>query len=174
MLVDQPSVAATLTLTSKVLPDKIPSSLQFVSEHQTRSACVTVDHHSITSDILLGYDDGMEIYSRDSGEVRHVTDHMRARVVEYKGEVFTSYHDDNKTVIKVIKYDIVQETSELLFSFPMNSSYASFSSVSDHFIASIDKDNQKIKLHDRQAGHSAGSNTLTCHWMGKIQHTQAE
>ena len=121
---------------------------------------MTVDHHSITGDILLGCEDGIEIYSRDSGEVRHVTDYVEAQVVEYKGEVFIS-HCHHKTVIKVIKYDTVKKTSEFLFSFPMKSTLESFFSVSDHFIASIDKDNQTIKLYDRQAGNRAGSNTLT-------------
>ena len=158
---DQKYVTTTPILTLKVLHDKIPSSLQFVCEHLTRSQCVTVDHHSITGDILLGCDDGVEIYSRDSGEVRHVSDHVRVRVVDYKGEVFISHHDDNNTVFKVIKYDTVQKKSESLFSFPLSFMKSSRLSVSDHFVAAIDKQNNTIKLYDRQAGHRAGSNTLT-------------
>ena len=159
LFADQKYVTTPPTLTLKVLHDKIPSSLQFVSEYLTRSQCSSVDHHSITGDILLGCDDGMEIYSKDSGEVRHETDHMRALVTEYKGEVFMSHHH-NKTVIKVIKYDTVTKTSEFLFSFPLKLTAASLLSVSDHFIVPTDKDNQTIKLYDRQAGHRS-QNTLT-------------
>ena len=160
LFVDQKNVTTPLTLTSKALPAKIPSSLQFVSMHQTRTKCVTVDHHSITGDILLGCTDGIKFYSRNSGEVRHVTDHVRAKVVvEYMGEVFMSLHH-NKTVLKVIKYDTVTKTIEFLFSFPMKSTAVSFLSVTDHFIVTTDKDNQTIKLYDRQAGHRS-QNTLT-------------
>ena len=161
LFVDQKNVTTPLTLTSKALPAKIPSSLQFVSMHQTRTKCVTVDHHSITGDILLGCTDGIKFYSRNSGEVRHVTDHVRAKVVvEYMGEVFMSLHH-NKTVLKVIKYDTVTKTIEFLFSFPMKSTAVSFLSVTDHFIVTTDKDNQTIKLYDRRAGYRAGANTLT-------------
>ena len=160
LFIDQKDFTAPPTVTLRALSDKIPSSLQFVSEHPTGSGCITVDHHSITGDILLGCTDGMEIYSRDSGEVRHGTDHVRARVVEYKGDIIMSHHR-NKTLIKVIKYDTVKRTSEFLFPFP--STLASFSlfSVSDHFIVTIGNNNQTIKLYDRQTGHRAGSNTLT-------------
>ena len=92
----------------------------------------------------------MEIYSRDSGEVRHVTNHLRARVVEYKGEVFISHHDHNKTVIKVMKYNIINKTITPIYSFPMKSSFASYLSVSEKFIASLDRDNDTLKLHNRR------------------------
>ena len=161
LFVGKTNFTAPLTLTLKTLHDSIPSFLKFVFKHQIRSGCGTVDQHRTTGDILLGCLGGMKIYSRDSGEVRHVTYHVRARVVEYKGEVFISHHDDNETVIKVIKYDTAKKTSEFLFSFPMKSINSYFLSVSDHFIASLDTDNNTIKLYNRQTGNRSGSDTLT-------------
>ena len=92
----------------------------------------------------------MEIYSRDSGEVRHVTDHVRALVVEHKGEVFISHHDDNATVIKVNKYNITKKIITPIYSFPMKSSFPSYPSVSEKFIAMLDRDNNTLKLHNRR------------------------
>ena len=89
----------------------------------------------------------MNLYSRQSGEVTHVVSYPAANVTEYRGEVFISSWDEE--TVKVYKYDMNRQRSEILFSFPQKSSEASFLSVSAQYIAVIDKDNYNIKLYNR-------------------------
>ena len=133
----------------------IPSTLQFLSEHQTQKAqCGTVDHHSVTGDILLGCSDGMKRFKKANYEIEKISKHTTALVVEHKDEIFLSSHDENKTVIKVSNYDPDKKTSELIYSFPMKAKVTSHLSVSERFIASIDKDTNKIKLFNRKYSQS--------------------
>ena len=79
------------TAKTEPLKPQSPAALQFVSEHPTTGLCLTADHHSLTGDILLGCNDCVKIFSRDSREVENLTNHVRASVVEYKGEIFTTF-----------------------------------------------------------------------------------
>ena len=142
----EPSSAITTSPQSSA----VPSALNFISQHDTNYQCITVHHHSISGDILLGYLDGVKIYSRWSGEVTHVVSYPYAKVTEYRGEVFISSQDDEKTV-KVYKYDMNSKSSEMLFSFPQKSDLASYLSVSAKYIAVIDRDNNNIKLYNRKS-----------------------
>ena len=51
--------------------------------------------------------------------------------------------------------------SEMLFSFPQKSDYASYLSVSAQYIAVIDKDNENIKLYNRMVA-SVSNKQLPC------------
>ena len=130
----------------------VPSALHSISQHDTNDEqCITVHHHSISGDILLGCADGMKIYSRQSGEVTHVVSYPNAKVTEYRGEVFISSRTPSKEAVKVYKYDMNSKSSEMIFSFPEKSDYASYLSVSAQYIAVIDRDNESIKLYNRRS-----------------------
>ena len=138
------------TISTPPQSSAVPSALNVISQHDTNDEhCITVHHHSISGDILLGCDDNMKIYSRQSGEVTHVESYPCTVVTEYRGEVFISSRRSSEETVKVYKYDMNSKRSEMLFSFPQKSNLAYFLSVSAQYIAVIGKDNQNIKLYNR-------------------------
>lgn len=154
--------------TASLLPvSKPPTSIQFVSEHPTENQCISVDHHNSTGDILIGCDDetvgyqhGAKIFHKVSHQMLTVSDHVNPSVIEHNNEVFVTHHDNKRTVVKVLKLDLQKKRSDLLYSFQMKLNRLCPLSVSDEFIASVDKDTVTIQLYDRQAGKAGQPRAL--------------
>jgi WD40 repeat protein len=91
----------------------------------------------------------MKIITRGSYEVKEETQHRIAITAVHKGEVFISHHQD-RNVIQISAYNVESKECEMLFSFPMESKYVSYMTVSDKFVACVDKDTYTLKLYDRR------------------------
>ena len=93
----------------------------------------------------------MKILKKGSYEVREETHHIRAQVAVHKGDVFIAGHKDRK-LVNVMSYNRENREDEMLFSFPMVSTFAAFISACDEYVACIDKDTNpwKLKLYNRR------------------------
>jgi hypothetical protein len=105
----------------------------------------------VSGDILLGCEDSVKIFSRQSGEVTPLVSYPAAEVTEYKGQVFISSWSSSEETITVYNYDMTSKHSEVIFSFPQKSNFASYLSVSAQYIAVLDQDNENIKLYNRRS-----------------------
>lgn len=92
----------------------------------------------------------MKVYNRGTSRIIDTAKYVSAKLVEFKDEIFISHHDDNQSAIHVVGINIEAKTSVALYSFPMKTNKASFLSVSDLYIASLDRDTHSIKLYDRK------------------------
>lgn len=137
--------------TRKRLPNAppLPTTLKLIDPKlSTRCQSISVHHHSITGDLLLGCFDGAKIYSNSEGQVRDLV-RIRVNVIkEHEGEVYISYQENNET--KFAAYNMEASETELLFSIPMKQNTASYFSVSKRFIAILDRnEGNSIKLYPR-------------------------
>mgnify|MGYP001801707457 CR=1 FL=1 len=146
-----PYASSPNTETSGSITDE-PSALKLISQHETGSWCTSVCFDTLSGDLLLGCGDGMKLLKKGSCEVREETYHNRAKVAVHKVDVFIAVHKDRK-LINVMSYNRENREDEMLFSFPMVSTFAAFISACDEYVACIDNHNMKpwtLKLYNRR------------------------
>ena len=124
--------------------------LRYISGWKTVSQVISVAHHSANPNIFLGCHDGSRVFRRATRHMGYLASHPGTTLVEHQGELFISCDSDDNSFIKVLRYDIQTRERTLLYSFPMLSELTSNLSVSDNYIASLDKDSEAIKFYDRR------------------------
>lgn len=76
-----------------------------------------------------------------------------ATVTEYKGEVFIlTWHPSKKELVIVYEYNMETQAKTMVFTYPVKSNLAARLTVSDKYLACIDRDNINIKLCERRSG----------------------
>jgi len=126
----------------------VPSSLTFISEHETDGSCYSANHRQ-DGDIHIGTHNGIQLLSRDGNELsEYSTSEKRVTgVIETLQNVFILHREgDISKVDMCLAGDITKR--QQLFQFDRTSTVAAVLAVSERFVLVENPDTKQLVIYD--------------------------
>jgi len=126
----------------------VPSSLTFISEHETDDQCMAANHRQ-DGDILIGTDNGIQLLSRDGNELSEYSTSVKrvTGVIETPQNVFILHREgDIAKVDMCLAGDITKR--QQLFQFDRTGNVAAAMAVSDRYVVVKNPDTNQLIIYD--------------------------
>jgi len=126
----------------------IPSSLTFISEHETDGACYSANHRQ-DGDILIGTHNGIQLLSRDGNELSEYSSSEKVvtGVIETPQNVFILHRESDISKVEMcLAGDITKR--QQLFQFDRTGNGAAVMSVSDRYVVVNHPDTKQLIIYD--------------------------
>ena len=145
--------------------------LELTSQYHSDKPCISVDHHSITGDILIGSAKGIRKLDRATGMISDLsTIYPYAKIIEYKGAVFIASISNVDQKLSVFKYSLQTTSSKIVFSFPAN--YTPNTSiqigVSDPYIVCWDSYHETLRIFEMTTNRLMTHPLPKCKQLGSL------
>jgi len=126
----------------------VPSSLTFISEHETTSQCVSACYRQ-NGDLLVGTIDGLYVITRGGSKLslcRTGVDSVTS-VVEHHQNVFILHTVNNTDRVEICSAGDITKRKEL-FQFPRTSNIVAAMAVSDRYVVVENPDTNQLIIYD--------------------------
>ena len=142
-----------------------------MSQYHSDKPCISVDHHSITGDILIGSAKGIRKLDRATGMISDLSAiYPYAKIIEYKGAVFIASISNVDQKLSVFKYSLQTTSSKIVFSFPAN--YTPNTTiqigVSDPYIVCWDSYHETLRIFEMTTNRLMTHPLPKCKQLGSL------
>jgi len=138
----------------------VPSSLTFISEHETYSQCLAACYKQ-NGDLLVGTSDGLHVFRRGGNWVNLCSTgvYSVASVIEHHQNVFILHTANNTDIVEMcLAGDITKKKK--LFQFPRTSNSAPVMTVSDRYVVVENPDTDQLIIYDFISQQTGKINSL--------------
>ncbi|KAF6021396.1 hypothetical protein EB796_020296 [Bugula neritina] len=144
MLITDESVTSLLGLSLVT----VPSSLTFISEHETTSQCMATCYKQ-NGDLLVGTSDGLDVLHRggDKLSVCSLDVKLATSLVEHHQNVFILHRARDTCIAEMCSAGDITKRKEL-FQFPRTSNIVAVMAVSDRYVVVRNPDTNQLIIYD--------------------------
>jgi len=126
----------------------IPSSLTFISEHQTDDWCYSANHRQ-DGDILIGTSNGIQLLSRDVNKLSEYSksEKIVSGVLETPQDVFILHKEGDISKVEMCLAGDITKRKQL-FQFDRTGDIAAVIAVSDRYVVVKNPDIKQLIIYD--------------------------
>jgi len=126
----------------------VPSSLTFISEHETTSQCMATCYKQ-NGDLLVGTSDGLDVLHRGEDMLSVCSEDVYSvtSVVEHRQNVFILHRAYGTCKVEICLAGDITKRKEL-FQFPRTSNIIAVMAVSDRYVVVRNPDTKELIIYD--------------------------
>ncbi|KAF6034352.1 hypothetical protein EB796_007339 [Bugula neritina] len=126
----------------------VPSSLTFISEHETSGGCYSANHRQ-DGDILIGTHNGIQLLSRDGNELSEysTSEKIVSGVIETPQNVFILHREGDISKVEMCLVGDMTKRQQLL-QFDRTGDIAAVMAVSDRYVVVKNPDTKQLIIYD--------------------------
>ncbi|KAF6034666.1 hypothetical protein EB796_007028 [Bugula neritina] len=126
----------------------LPSSLRFISEHETDGGCYSANHRQ-DGDILIGTQNGIQLLSRDGNELSEysTSEKVVTGVIETPQNVFILHREGDISKVEMCLVGDITKRQQL-FQFDRTGGIAAVMAVSDRHVVVNHPDTKQLIIYD--------------------------